>query len=79
MNKLIHGDCLEVMKNIPDGSVDMILCDLPYQDVEFLSKKPKMVMTFSLMKHTDRLQLLKNGTLLFQIGEILYTKFNGRL
>jgi len=30
MNKLIHGDCLEVMKNIPDGSVDMILCDLPY-------------------------------------------------
>ena len=24
------GDCLEVMKQIPDGSVDMILCDLPY-------------------------------------------------
>jgi DNA modification methylase len=24
------GDCLEVMKNIPDKSVDMILCDLPY-------------------------------------------------
>lgn len=24
------GDCLEVMKSIPDGSVDMILCDLPY-------------------------------------------------
>lgn len=30
MNSLIHGDCLEVMKNIPDNSVDMILCDLPY-------------------------------------------------
>lgn len=28
--KLIHGDCLEVMKSIPDGSVDLILCDLPY-------------------------------------------------
>ena len=27
---LHHGDCLEVMKAIPDGSVDMILCDLPY-------------------------------------------------
>lgn len=27
---LHHGDCLEVMKTIPDGSVDMILCDLPY-------------------------------------------------
>ena len=24
------GDCLEVMKEIPDGAVDMILCDLPY-------------------------------------------------
>ena len=27
---LQHGDCLELMKSIPDGSVDMILCDLPY-------------------------------------------------
>ncbi len=25
-----QGDCLELMANIPDGSVDMILCDLPY-------------------------------------------------
>lgn len=30
MIDLIHGDCLEVMKDIPDGSIDMILCDLPY-------------------------------------------------
>lgn len=28
--KLIHGDCLEKMKDIPDGSVDMVLCDPPY-------------------------------------------------
>jgi DNA modification methylase len=28
--KLIHGDCLEVMKGIEDHSIDMILCDLPY-------------------------------------------------
>ena len=28
--KLIQGDCLEKMKDIPDKSVDMILCDLPY-------------------------------------------------
>ena len=26
-----QGDCLELMKDIPDGSVDMILADLPYQ------------------------------------------------
>lgn len=27
---LKQGDCLELMKDIPDKSVDMILCDLPY-------------------------------------------------
>lgn len=30
LNKIIEGDCLEVMKGIPDNCVDMILCDLPY-------------------------------------------------
>ena len=25
-----QGDCLELMKDIPDKSIDMILCDLPY-------------------------------------------------
>lgn len=30
LNKIIYGDCLEVMGDIPDGSIDMILCDLPY-------------------------------------------------
>lgn len=27
---LLKGDCLELMKDIPTGSIDMILCDLPY-------------------------------------------------
>lgn len=27
---LYHGDCLEVMKELPDKSVDLIICDLPY-------------------------------------------------
>lgn len=30
LNEVYHGDCLDVMKNIEDGSIDMILCDLPY-------------------------------------------------
>ena len=30
MNKILEGDCLEVMAGIPDGSVDMVLTDLPY-------------------------------------------------
>ena len=27
--ELMQGDCLEKMKDIPDKSIDMILCDLP--------------------------------------------------
>ena len=30
LNRIYNEDCLEGMKHIPDGSVDMILCDLPY-------------------------------------------------
>lgn len=28
--RLLHGDCLEVMRSLPDCSIDAILCDLPY-------------------------------------------------
>lgn len=28
--KLMRGDCLELIKDIPDGSVDVVLCDPPY-------------------------------------------------
>ena len=34
LNKIYNEDCLEGMKRIPDGSVDMILCDLPYGTTE---------------------------------------------
>lgn len=30
INNVFEGDCLKLMKNIPDKSIDMILCDLPY-------------------------------------------------
>jgi site-specific DNA-methyltransferase (adenine-specific) len=30
LNQIYHMDCLEGMKDIPDKSIDMILCDLPY-------------------------------------------------
>ena len=29
---LYHADCLEKMKEIPDKSINLILCDLPYQN-----------------------------------------------
>jgi len=30
MFNLLNGDCLELMTTLPDQSVDMVLCDLPY-------------------------------------------------
>ena len=30
INKIIKGDCLEVLKNIPDKSVNLIFADPPY-------------------------------------------------
>ena len=30
MDKLLYGDCLELLNDVDDKSVDMILCDLPY-------------------------------------------------
>lgn len=30
MPNLLHGDCLDLMDAIPDGSIDMVCCDMPY-------------------------------------------------
>lgn len=30
LNKIYNEDCLVGMKRIPDESIDMILCDLPF-------------------------------------------------
>lgn len=30
INRVYFGDCLEVMRNIPNNSINMVLCDLPY-------------------------------------------------
>ena len=30
LNKVIHGDCLEVMKKLPDNCIDLVLTDPPY-------------------------------------------------
>ena len=33
INKIHLGDCLEIMKNIPNKSIDMILTNIPYGEV----------------------------------------------
>jgi len=41
--KLFNADCLEQMKSIPDKSVDLIICDLPYGILNFGNGKEKIL------------------------------------
>lgn len=38
---LINGDCLIEMQNIPDKSIDAIICDLPYGMTKYRSSLQK--------------------------------------
>ena len=66
-----QGDCLELMREIPDGSVDMILCDLPYGVLN--SKNPNAkwdsVIPFpELWKHYKRVTKENGAIVLFASG-----------
>lgn len=53
-NKVYVGDCLDVMDIIPDKSIDMILCDLPYQVTA--SCKWDVIIPFKdIWKHYNRI------------------------
>jgi DNA modification methylase len=54
---LHHGDCLEIMKTIPDKSVDLVLCDLPYGTTD--CKWDTIIPFDQLWKEYRR--ILKNG------------------
>lgn len=54
------GDCLELMKQIPDGSIDMILCDLPYGTTR--NKMDVRLPFEALWKHYKRI-IKKNGAI----------------
>mgnify|MGYP002516188658 CR=1 FL=1 len=62
--QLLQGDCLELMKDIPDKSVDMILCDLPYNMTS--CKWDKMLDLNELFLNYER--IVKNGGVLALFG-----------
>jgi len=60
---LHFGDCLEIMKQIPDGSIDMILCDLPYGTTQ--NKWDSIIPITELWYHYKRLIKDKGAIVLF--------------
>jgi site-specific DNA-methyltransferase (adenine-specific)/modification methylase len=53
LNSVIQGDCLKVMKNFPDKSIDMVLCDLPYGTTQ--NKWDSVIPLDKLWKEYDRI------------------------
>ena len=64
--KLLHGDCLDLMKDIPDKSIDMILCDLPFGTTA--SYWDKQIPAKKLWEHYNRIISNNGSVLLFASG-----------
>lgn len=58
--ELKNGDCLELMKEIPNNSIDMILCDLPYGTT---SCKWDIIIPFDLLWEQYKRIIKENGAI----------------
>lgn len=61
--RLEKGDCLEIMESIPAGSVDLILCDLPYGSTQ--NPWDTIIPLDELWKHYDRIAKPNSAIVLF--------------
>ena len=60
INKVIQGDCLDVMEGIPDKSINMILCDLPYGTTQ--NKWDSVINLEKIWAHYERI-IKDNGVI----------------
>ena len=72
---LMHGDCLELMKQIPDKSIDMILCDLPYGTTR---NKWDKVIDISKIFENYKQKIKNGGGNCFILPAAFYIGFNQR-
>ena len=63
---LWNGDCLELMRDIPNGSVDMILCDLPYGTTQ---NKWDTIIPFEPLWKQYRRVIKKNGIIVLTASQ----------
>lgn len=59
-NRVIEGDCLEVMNDIPSESINMILCDLPYGTTQ--NRWDSTIPLNQLWNHYERI-IKENGVI----------------
>ena len=64
-----QGDCLELMKEIPDKSVDMILCDLPYGTTQ---NKSDIIIPFDKLWNSYERIIKDNGAIVLFAQGVFY-------
>ena len=87
--KLLQGDCMELMNNIPNESVDLVLTDIPYNVVNRednglrkLDKENADVLTFDLINFLEQLYDKAKSTIIIFCGKeqvsIIHSYFNDK-
>ena len=89
MIKLLQGDCMELMNNIPNESIDLVLTDIPYNVVNRednglrkLDKENADVLTFDLISFLEQLYDKAKSTIIIFCGKeqvsIIHSFFNNK-
>ena len=89
MIKLLQGDCMELMKNIPNESIDLVLTDIPYNVVNRednglrkLDKENADILTFDLINFLEQLYDKAKSTIIIFCGKeqvsIIHSYFNDK-
>ena len=74
--KLLQGDCMELMNNIPNESIDLVLTDIPYNVVNRednglrkLDKENADILTFDLINFLEQLYDKAKSTIIIFCGK----------
>lgn len=89
MVKLLQGDCMELMNNIPNESIDLVLTDIPYNVVNRednglrkLDKENADILTFDLINFLEQLYDKAKSTIIIFCGKeqvsIIHSFFNNK-
>ena len=89
MTKLLQGDCMELMNNIPNESIDLVLTDIPYNVVNRednglrkLDKENADILTFDLINFLEQLYVKAKSTIIIFCGKeqvsIIHSFFNNK-
>ena len=89
MIELLQGDCMELMNNIPNESIDLVLTDIPYNVVNRednglrkLDKENADILTFDLINFLEQLYDKTKSTIIIFCGKeqvsIIHSYFNDK-